>query len=720
MWSAFKLSFLLAFRSLRHHRIVAVATVLGVAIGMTVVCAILIVDNNTRDVVPDALSVTETRDEGASGDGLSGMPLRIPSIRLAPSIERITFERAADAAAKEGGSLVPSQRGGADSVGSRTLASQGAEDYAAMRLAVRLASLLSFLVGAVIVFYTMRFSVTARAREFCLLLCLGESRRGVASSLLLEATILGIVGTALGLLCALPAGRMLLQLGISTTGQLPAGTDIIPWNELVAMSVISVAVALLGVASPVRAIFRMEIARVLQPRFLSDDARTSGARAAAFLWLLPPALAAAYVLVRPFLISWMSVVHFFLFEAAFVTLVAAATLWWVSPLLKGSIGLFEKAVRPMMPLEALLTGRRMRLATQQITFAITAVVLVFGMLTALHDITRALKDEIVNWATAALAPYTFYERTSIAFNEGDFQQLKRSNGLKFIRMSDKIPGAFPMRIVMARDVNIDRLNAGRPPLTPGDVILSKTLAARFDAAAGDVVAIRSEGQDHRFNIIEVADDTGFFAEDGRYVDLKSYAVFSNGNPLFVGNLERTLGRYGAARFADGRDWLWRPLRPDVLYPYYLRTHYGLVRGYYRTREIDRDFLIFDFILVMTVILAAIGVANTLLIQVHARGREFSVLRTVGMGRWQVTKMLLAEGTIIGLVGALLAAVVGNALGAISVSFLNHFTLFDYQFRLSWMATLVFSGVCVVTCLVAAIYPAFVATRMSSAESLHYE
>lgn len=214
MWSAFKLSFLLAFRSLRHHRIVAVATVLGVAIGMTVVCAILIVDNNTRDVVPDALSVTETRDEGASGDGLSGMALRIPSIRLAPSIERITFERAADAAAKEGGSLVPSQRGGADSVGSRTLASQGAEDYAAMRLAVRLASLLSFLVGAVIVFYTMRFSVTARAREFCLLLCLGESRRGVASSLLLEATILGIVGTALGLLCALPAGRMLLQLGI--------------------------------------------------------------------------------------------------------------------------------------------------------------------------------------------------------------------------------------------------------------------------------------------------------------------------------------------------------------------------------------------------------------------------------------------------------------------------------------------------------------------------
>ena len=362
----------------------------------------------------------------------------------------------------------------------------------------------------------------------------------------------------------------------------------------------------------------------------------------------------------------------------------------------------------------------MRLATKQITFAITAVVLVFGMLTALHDITRALKDEIVDWGTETLAPYTFYERTSIPFDEADFDQLKLVHGLAFVRMSEKIPGAFPMRLVMGRDVNADRHNAGRPLLVPGTVILSKTLAARFDATAGDKIVMRSEGRDHRFDIIEIADDTGFFAEDGRYVDLKSYAVFSDGNELFAGNLERTLGLYGSARFTDGQYWLWRPLRYDTLYPYYLRTHHGLVRGYYRTREIDRDFLIFDFILVMTVLLAAIGVANTLLIQVHSRGREFSVLRTVGMGRLQITKMLLAEGAIIGLVGALLAAVVGNALGAVSVSFLDHFTLFDYQIRLSWQATLVFSLVCFGTCLIAAIYPAFVAIRMSSAESLHYE
>lgn len=701
---------------MRHHRIVAVATVLGVAIGMTVVYAILIVDNNTRDVPPDQpQAFVETE---ATLAARRAQRLVSPTIRIAPPVENITISRADSR--KRDNSLVPSQRGGADRGKSKTLAARGSEDYAAMRLAVRLASLLSFLVGAVIVFYTMRFSVTALAREFCLLLCLGESRRGVAASLLTEAAILGAVGTAIGLIAAIPAGRALLRMGISTTGQMPVGTAFVPWGELAAMSLVSIAVAILGVASPVRASFKMEIARILQPRFLSEEARSAISRSSGFVWLLPAALGAAYVLVRPFLISWMSVVHFFLFEAAFVTVIAAATLWWVTPLLKGAIGLFEKLMLPLMPLEALLTGRRMRLASQQVTFAITAVVLVFGMLTALHDITRALKDEIILWSRTTLAPNTFFERTSRPFNAADFERLKRKHGVGFVRMSEKIPGAFPMRIVMREDVNIDRLNQGRPLLRPGTVILSRTLAARYDASAGDILVIRSAGHDYRFDIIEVADDTGFFAEDGKYVDLKSYAVFSDGNRLFADNLERTLGLYGTAGYRDGKFWLWRPLQHDALYPYYLRTHHGLVRGYYRTREIDRDFLIFDFILAMTILLAAIGVANTLLIQVHARGREFSVLRTVGMGRWQVTKMLLAEGAIIGLVGALLAAVVGNALGAVSVSFLDHFTLFDYSFRLSWTATGLFSLACIGTCLIAAIYPAFVAIRMSSAESLHYE
>ncbi|MPY71115.1 MAG: FtsX-like permease family protein [Alphaproteobacteria bacterium] len=714
-----RLALLLAARSLARHRVVALATVLGVAIGMTVVSAVLVVDHNTLS----PLSETGEAPTAATAPADDGrFVLRLPPRRIAPPVDAISFSRRAEAD-RPGGirGLMPSQRGRGDATGrAEARGGRGAEDYEAMRLAVRLASLLAFMVGAVIVFFTMRFSVAARARELCLLLCLGEGRSGVAASLAAEAGILGLAGTALGFIAALPVGRGLLALGISTTGQHPGAGAGIPWGDLAAMAGISIAIALAGIAGPVRTLYRMDVATVLQPRFLAQDVDLRSLQTRGFSWLVPPLLAAAWLLVRPFLLDWLSVLHFFLFEAAFVCIVAVAALWWVTPLLRGAIRLFEAALRPLMPLEVLLAGRRMRIGTRQIAFSVTGIVLVFGALTALHDVTRSLKQEIVDWAGAALAPYTFFERTSMPESEGSFRRLLVGQGIYFFRMSEKIGGAFPIRLIRASDVNPYLLRHGRRALEPGTVIFSPTLAARFGVRPGDVLTVESGGRSHAFEVVGVTDDIGFYAENGRYVDLKSYALFSDGNPLFADNLETTLGQYGAARPIRQHPGYWRGIAYDALYPFYLRTGYGIVRGYWQRREIDRDFLIFDFILAMTVALAGIGVANTMLIQVHAREREFSVLRTLGMSGDQVVRLLLAEGAIVGLVGALLAAAVGNALGAVSVSFLDHFTLFEYGLHVSWRATLAISAICLVTCLAAAVYPAFVATRTSSAESLHYE
>lgn len=707
------LAALIALRSLVRHRMVSLATVLGVAIGVIVVSAVLIVDHNT--------GATPVRAEHAARP-TAGSPgaFTIPSQPLAPLVQRITFERSNRAAAA-GAALVPTQRGtAAANARTATFATRGAEDYEAMRLAVRLASLLAFVVGGVIVFYTMRFSVASRAREFSLLLCLGESRSSVAASLAAEAAILGLAGTLLGLALAVPAGRLLLRLGVSTTGQMPTGDGTLPLGELAAMAAIAVAVAMAGVVGPARALWRMEIAAVLQPRFMLNDVDAGALRHRGLGWLVPPLLAAAWLLVRPFLVSWLNVVHFFLFEAAFIALLAAATLWWVPLLLRAAIRAVEWPLRALLPVETQLAGRRMRLATRQITFAVTGVVLVFSMLTALHDITRALKDEVVRWADAAMLPYVFYGRTSMPMNDAAFARLLRQNGLEFVRMSAKLAGEFPVRLVRSRDVNPRRIAQGRPPLLPGTAIVSHAVAARHALQAGDSIQVETAKGPHRFRIIEVADDIGYFDEDARYIDMKSYIAMSDGNPLFADNLERSLGLFAAARPVDRRvpQEMWG--RYNALYPFYLRTSFGPWGSFRQTVEIDRDFLIFDFILLMTVALAGIGVANTMLIQVQTRGREFSVLRILGMSRLQVTRLLLAEGAIVGLVGAVLAAAVGNALGWVSVSFLDHFTLFDYAFRFSAAATVLFSVLCLVTCTIAAIYPSLVATRISSAESLHYE
>lgn len=699
----FRLAALLAWRSMRQHRTVAIATLLGVALGMVVVGAILIVDYHSTQA-----GITTPLVDSPAARG-----------QVAPlDIVRVYFEHQGRPVKAE---AFPTQKGQvsqelkADIQPSR----RGEEDYQAMRLAVRVASLLAFAVGAVIVFYTMRFSVSSRSREFCLLLCLGERRANVALCLLLETLALGIAGTLLGLLASLPAAAVMIGLNISTTGRVPTKDFALPWAELLSMGGLSVAIALLAVVGPARAIFKMRIVEVLQPRFLRAEIDESILKIRGFGLLLPPLMAAAYIALRPFLFSWLTVVQFFLLESAFVLLLAVAILWGMTPLLRGLVWLLETVLKPGLPLEALLAGRRMRLTSHKLVFTLVGVTLVFSLLTALHDITRALKDEIHRWSEEALSSYVFYRRNEpIPLNQTAFRQALERHGLYFFRLSDKLPGEFPVRLVAGADINPYLQQLGIPPLRPGTVLLSRTLAARFSLKAGDAVLIDTPDSRYRFQVIAVTDAVGYYAENGQYVDLKSYLLFSDGNPLFADNLEHSLGRYGALRSRSGVF----PSRAALaeVRPFYTKTNEGWAMKYWQKREIDRDFAIFDFILSMTVILAAVGVANTILIQVHARGREFSVLRSLGVSRQQVMRILLVEGCLIGMVAALLSLALGNAMGAVSVSFLDRFTLFNYRFVFSYTGSVLISALAVLVCCLAALYPAWLAYKVSSAESLHYE
>lgn len=709
------LAFQLAARSLKHRKMIALATLLGVAIGVGVVNAVLIVDANTQRGYE---KIDETAQQAAEADAAAEAA---GQQKLGAKSFTIRIERVRNGAVEQ--SIVPTQRGSAGRIrgSSDVQARPGEEDYQAMRLAVRMASLLAFFIGAVIVFYTMRYSVSTRAREFSLMLCLGESRRNVGASLMAEASLLGMLGTIVGLIVAFPAAAALLAAGVSTNGRRPVPGFEIPWFELTGMGLISLVIVYLGVASPLREIHRLSIPDVLQPRFLSTGERDVQIAQRGFGWLIPPMLAAGWIGMRPFMESWLSVVYFFLFEAAFVGLLAVATLWWLSPFLRGSIRVFETLFRAILPLETFLTGRRMRLNSKRLVFSVTGVTLVFSLLTGLHDVTRALKDEVSIWAWYAMGASSYLEQPAgREVNEAELQARLATYGISLMRMSAKTSGEFPARLIRGDDINPLLRAQGHPTLDPGKVILSRTLAARYDTRPGDTVVFSDGEKDHRFDVIGISDSVGFYLESAQYVDLKSYALFSDGNPIFADNLEKSLGRYASARpFGGAQQFLYR-YQEDALYPWYVTVKRGRFQAYWQSREIDRDFLIFDFILLGTVVLAGIGVANTMLIQVRARDREFAVLKSIGISRGQVARMLLIEGTIIGCVSAALAVIIGNGLGAISIRFLDHFTLFDYSLRISLPATLYISTLCILTCVIASIYPAFIANRASSAESLHYE
>ena len=64
------------------------------------------------------------------------------------------------------------------------------------------------------------------------------------------------------------------------------------------------------------------------------------------------------------------------------------------------------------------------------------------------------------------------------------------------------------------------------------------------------------------------------------------------------------------------------------------------------------------------IVALLGIVNTLALSVHERTRELGLLRAVGMSRRQVRRMVRAESVITAAIGALLGIVLGIAFAAI--------------------------------------------------------
>ena len=126
------------------------------------------------------------------------------------------------------------------------------------------------------------------------------------------------------------------------------------------------------------------------------------------------------------------------------------------------------------------------------------------------------------------------------------------------------------------------------------------------------------------------------------------------------------------------------------------------------------------ILALTTVLAAIGIANQLVLAVHTRRREIALLRVSGMTVDQIKKMLLLEGAFVGLLGGTLAVVLGVPLGLGSLAALKLVSAFEVSFELPLHYVALTIAGAVAVAVIAALYPARRAGSARSAESVHYE
>jgi putative ABC transport system permease protein len=121
------------------------------------------------------------------------------------------------------------------------------------------------------------------------------------------------------------------------------------------------------------------------------------------------------------------------------------------------------------------------------------------------------------------------------------------------------------------------------------------------------------------------------------------------------------------------------------------------------------------LLALSVVVSLFGIVNTLVLTVFERTREIGMLRAIGMTRRQVRRMIRHESVITALIGAVIGIVLGVVLAALLIARVDFI-----QFSLPVGQLVVFGIAAIVVGIVAAIFPARRAARLNPLEALQYE
>jgi putative ABC transport system permease protein len=132
----------------------------------------------------------------------------------------------------------------------------------------------------------------------------------------------------------------------------------------------------------------------------------------------------------------------------------------------------------------------------------------------------------------------------------------------------------------------------------------------------------------------------------------------------------------------------------------------------------RVFGLFDALALLAVLIAALGIVNTLTMNVIERVREIGILRAAGMTRRQVWRSVVVEAGVLGLAGALLGIALGLIVGGLMVVLAGG--RIDLAGGIPWAVIGLALVLGIVVAMLAAAYPARLASRLSIVRAVQYE
>jgi putative ABC transport system permease protein len=580
---------------------------------------------------------------------------------------------------------------------------------------------IGIFVGSFLIFNTFSITVAQRISEFGMLRTLGASRPQILTTVLVEATVVGLLGAVIGI-----GGGFLVALGINALFELGGvdlpTTDLVLESRTVVVSIlVGVVVTLVSSLIPALRSTRVPPIAALHA-FAPIPTRRRRLLYLALSILL--GLVGLAMLLGGLLGGAEAGTAAGLMGGGAVVIVLAVSLFsprLVPPLATVAGWPLERARR--------LTGRLARENAQRnpSRTAVTAAALMIGLaLVAFVTVFAAgLKSTV-----AQVVDENFAGGLIIQNSDG-FSPIP--NGAA--AAARKVPGVETVATIRSVQAKLVKSGAGvmvsAPTRDIGD-------AVTIEWEQGGPAALRNLADRQAILADSFAADNGL--EVGDRFRLLSQ---TRKRPVFavVGEFDAKLGVLGnvlitqaalARQFSqtqDTTDFVKTAPDADAAQVQALLTK-GVEVAFptaevlnqqelKETREdqINGLVMLFYGLLAFAIVISLFGIANTLALSIHERTRELGMLRAIGMSRRQVRTMIRYEAVITALIGAILGMVLGLIFAALIAQPLK-----DEGFTLSYPvgSLVVLLLVAAILGVVAAIFPARRASRLDVLESLQYE
>jgi putative ABC transport system permease protein len=592
---------------------------------------------------------------------------------------------------------------------------------------VNLTSVFALCIGLFLLHNTFVVAVRERWAEIGILRALGATRGQVTRLFLLESAMVGLVGSAVGIasgaliayvLAGYVGDAMLAHYGIAL------GTNTLNLSPklIITAILLGTATSILAAVIPARTAARIDPVRALQRgqcQMLSAGENRMRLRVAVFSATLALVCLA---LSRSRVAFYLSYVFFVLGAVLFTPTLSI----WLSRLMRPAQTL-------LWPVEGALAADSLVQAPRRTSATITALMLSTGLVVSLGGISRGVYGSVVDWVdsflNSDLLVLASENGTNRSFHFPDamtpvLSSLKGVAEVQRLR-SNKVSLKGASVLMVAIDM-YKTAQRGSGRVLAGDnqhmyqraaagagVIISENCGMLQNISMGDTVEIPSPSGMLRLPVIGIVTD--YLNQSGSvFVDYSAvylrywkdptvdiYKVYST-----QGTSAEELKQRVQATFSDQR-----------------RLFVGLNREVKaRVMSNTKQWLGMSYIQIAVAILVAmLGIANTLLVSVTDRRREFATLRAVGALRMNVRLSVWLESATIAVIGVIL----GIAFGAIELGYELEVMQRDYAgvtlgYAFPLRLVLVLAGILICAAWVSALAASESAVRNSPVGALAYE